>query len=203
MSIAGAANAVGKGECIIVAPEGTRSKTGQLIEFKKGPFHLWEQLKTSILPIVIVGAYDLYPPGQQMAIPGKVYVKLMPPIRAEEAKDREHMIKIVRRRMLEGIKSCPADAARPITWAQRARNILAMGTLCALDWTLYKVVQKAVLSRISPDMSATKMLGIAAGASMSVTLCVYGYAVHIMPHLSRRPRTKSDSEAKSNLKKAN
>lgn len=50
-------------DCVIIAPEGTRSTTGQLLPFKKGPFHLWESLNGPIVPIVINGAFELLPPG--------------------------------------------------------------------------------------------------------------------------------------------
>ena len=39
--------------CLVIAPEGTRSKTGQLNEFKKGAFHMWEQLKVPIVPVIL------------------------------------------------------------------------------------------------------------------------------------------------------
>ena len=50
-------------DTITVAPEGTRSKSGQLLPFKKGPFDLWEQMQVPIVPLVIFGAFDLFPPG--------------------------------------------------------------------------------------------------------------------------------------------
>ena len=49
--------------CIMIAPEGTRSKTGHLLPFKKGPFYIWEDLQSTIIPVVITGAYELCPPG--------------------------------------------------------------------------------------------------------------------------------------------
>jgi 1-acyl-sn-glycerol-3-phosphate acyltransferase len=36
-----AASTMTDDDCVTVAPEGKRSTTGQLLEFKKGPFHLW------------------------------------------------------------------------------------------------------------------------------------------------------------------
>lgn len=60
------------GDTLAIAPEGTRSTTGQLLQFKKGPFHIWEEFQTPIVPIVTFGAFDLYPPGRQMTHAGKV-----------------------------------------------------------------------------------------------------------------------------------
>ena len=41
----------GRGMCLVIAPEGTRSKTGHLSEFKKGAFHMWEQMQAPIVPV--------------------------------------------------------------------------------------------------------------------------------------------------------
>jgi 1-acyl-sn-glycerol-3-phosphate acyltransferase len=51
------------GESIMIAPEGTRSTSGQLFPFKKGPFHMWDHLKCPVIPVVLFGAFELYPPG--------------------------------------------------------------------------------------------------------------------------------------------
>ncbi|CAD7974990.1 unnamed protein product [Amoebophrya sp. A25] len=48
----------------MVAPEGSRSRTGLILpELKKGIFHVQQQRKAMILPIVMIGAYELWPPG--------------------------------------------------------------------------------------------------------------------------------------------
>ncbi len=42
----------------LIAPEGTRSKDGNLGEFKKGAFHLAKNTGASIIPVIINGAYE-------------------------------------------------------------------------------------------------------------------------------------------------
>lgn len=43
------------GEALVISPEGTRSKTGLLLPFKKGPFHIWDDKRIPIIPMVING----------------------------------------------------------------------------------------------------------------------------------------------------
>jgi 1-acyl-sn-glycerol-3-phosphate acyltransferase len=46
-----------------IAPEGTRSKTGDLLPFKKGGFHLALDVGESVLPVTIQGTRFALPRG--------------------------------------------------------------------------------------------------------------------------------------------
>ena len=130
-----------KGDCLCMAPEGTRTKTGQLIAFKKGPFYVWEKLQTDIIPIVVFGGYELYPSGKQMTIPGRVYVRVLSPITSSEAKTREEMSRLLRLRMLEAFLDSPDEAGQSLTWPERRRNILALTIQFTVNFALYKACE--------------------------------------------------------------
>lgn len=90
---------------VAISPEGTRSKLGQLLDFKKGPFHLALDAKVPIVPIVIYGAFELLPPHQPLPGSGNVTLHFSKPIPYSEYKDmdyneltvalRKHMLKII------------------------------------------------------------------------------------------------------------
>ncbi len=71
---------VEKGVSVLVAPEGTRSRTGQLGEFKKGAFRIAMDTGIPIVPIVIRNADVLGPRNATFMRPGKVDVVVLPPI---------------------------------------------------------------------------------------------------------------------------
>lgn len=62
----------------VIAPEGTRSKTGVLGPFKKGPFLLAAKTKAPIVPWVIHGAADLL--GRGRVGRGTLRVEVLPPV---------------------------------------------------------------------------------------------------------------------------
>lgn len=87
------------GTSIWIAPEGTRSKTGELGEFRKGGFHLALQSGARILPITIIGTRAVLPAkGAHITDGCKVRVVIHPPIAPQtygEAR-RDELIAAVR-----------------------------------------------------------------------------------------------------------
>lgn len=89
-----------RGYSACIAPEGRRSATGELLPFKKGPIHLAIGSRLPIVPIVIEGGHLLLPPGHRLALPGRVRVRILPPIptddwseeRLEEALEQLHAV---------------------------------------------------------------------------------------------------------------
>lgn len=68
------------GTSLIILPEGTRSRTGELGEFKKGAFWLAQNLDLPILPVTILSTRNILPPDTLDLFPGRVVMKVHEPI---------------------------------------------------------------------------------------------------------------------------
>jgi 1-acyl-sn-glycerol-3-phosphate acyltransferase len=53
-----------KGVSVAIFPEGTRTRTGELLPFKKGAFRTAQNAGVPVLPIAIRGTYQIAPPGK-------------------------------------------------------------------------------------------------------------------------------------------
>jgi len=93
---------------ISIAPEGTRSKTGHVLDFKKGPFHLASEWKLSFAPVLIHNAYECLCPGSPLCHSGTVRVRFLPIM--ESNSEHETLRKDTRRAMLKALSS--GSAAR-------------------------------------------------------------------------------------------
>jgi putative phosphoserine phosphatase/1-acylglycerol-3-phosphate O-acyltransferase len=72
--------AVKRGLSLVISPEGTRSKTGELLPFKKGPFRIAMAAGVPIVAIVIRNAEDLAPHNSMVMHASTIDVKVLEPI---------------------------------------------------------------------------------------------------------------------------
>ena len=80
-SLAEAKRRMQDGTSVWIAPEGTRSPTGELLPFKKGGFHLAFDVAQPVLPVTIRGTRDALPRGSAGSTKGaRVHVKIHRPL---------------------------------------------------------------------------------------------------------------------------
>jgi len=105
--------------CIAVSPEGTRSKSGRIQDFKKGAFHTAMQLRVPVTPLLVDGAYDLWPSGAIFTVPGSVHVYVLQPLPIGPQDDYNSLASKVRRKFLEANLRTAREAAKALTTAGR------------------------------------------------------------------------------------
>jgi 1-acyl-sn-glycerol-3-phosphate acyltransferase len=79
-SLARAADRVRAGTNVIIFPEGTRSPSGRLTEFKSGGFHLAIQAGVPILPITVSGSRHITPKRSLRIESGRIRIRYGKPI---------------------------------------------------------------------------------------------------------------------------
>lgn len=95
-SIHAAALEIRGGKSVVIFPEGTRSRTGQLLPFKKGGFALAQDAGVPIIPIATVGGFQVLPRGTLRFRPGRYLVLLGEPVDPADHPDRESLMTAVR-----------------------------------------------------------------------------------------------------------
>ena len=73
-----------RGEPVLIFPEGTRSRTGELQDFKAGLGLMAWELKAPIVPAYICGAYRALPAGRFLPRPHRLKVTFGSPISMAE-----------------------------------------------------------------------------------------------------------------------
>ena len=102
-SLSNASRLATDGASFLIAPEGTRSRSGRLLRFKKGGFHMAIESQVPILPITVTGAFELMPPGSLAIRSGTIEIFPHEPIETVglDRKDRQALMAKVRAPMEE------------------------------------------------------------------------------------------------------
>ena len=79
-SLEAASALLSEGYSIIVFPEGTRSQSDQLGEFKSGAFKVAVKSRLPLIPILIDGSYRAMEANHGRIFPAAVSLKILPPI---------------------------------------------------------------------------------------------------------------------------
>lgn len=65
---------------VVIFAEGTRSRTGRLLPFKKGAFVLAAETGIPIIPTIVTGSYDIMRPDTFIVRPATIHVYFEPPV---------------------------------------------------------------------------------------------------------------------------
>ena len=108
-----AVDALNEGRSVVVAPEGTRSRNGNLGKFKKGAFHMARVAGVPIVPIVIHNAVDALPNKSFVVRPAEVKVTVLKPVPTKDwtLRDVSPQSRRVRDMYLETLGETDRDTA--------------------------------------------------------------------------------------------
>lgn len=96
-----AAREIHGGKSVVIFPEGTRTRTGDLLPFKKGGFVMAEEAGVRIVPLATVGGRRMLPPGSLRVQPGRYVVTFGEPVDPRDYPGRDAVMAEVRRRIAD------------------------------------------------------------------------------------------------------
>lgn len=102
-SVAVAREVLAKGIHITIFVEGTRSRDGRLLPFKKGPFFLAMESGAPCVPVSIHGTERMMPKGSIAVRPGTAHIAFHAPLYPRDYATREELSTAVRAAIASGL----------------------------------------------------------------------------------------------------
>jgi len=111
-SSAAAQRELDRGSCLVLFPEGTRSRDGSLLPFKRGPFFLAMDSGAPVVPVSIVGATRMLPKGSLNLKSGTISVTFHAPLHPADYSGKEELMAAVRNAIEAGLRTPEAATSR-------------------------------------------------------------------------------------------
>jgi 1-acyl-sn-glycerol-3-phosphate acyltransferase len=102
-SVAAARRVLESGVHITTFVEGTRSKDGRMLPFKKGPFYLAMQTGAPCIPVSLWGTEGMMAKGSMRIHPGTAHIVFHPPVYPANFTTREELLGAVRAAVASGL----------------------------------------------------------------------------------------------------
>jgi len=98
-----AACKIAAGTSVIIFPEGTRSRDGKLQDFKAGAMVLAIKSGVPLVPVAILGTYEILPKGKLLMKSGRVMVRVGQPIETKNysSRDKHELAKVAQAAVAE------------------------------------------------------------------------------------------------------
>jgi len=110
------------GISVVIFPEGTRSRDGKLLRFKKGGFLLAAQARTPVVPVTINGSGAVLPAGAWRLRAGRIDVTVgeSVPVEGHRPENLKLLSQEVRRRIAQNLQSPAASECDVRPGAERS-----------------------------------------------------------------------------------
>jgi len=102
-SVTSAKHVLDQGIHITTFVEGTRSRDGRMLPFKKGPFYLAMQTGAPCIPVSIYGTENMMAKGSVRIQPATAHVVFHPPVFPKDYATREELLDAVRAAIASGL----------------------------------------------------------------------------------------------------
>ncbi len=102
-SLERAARTIRNGTSVLIFPEGTRSRDGRILPFKKGGFVLSVDAGVPIVPIIIRGTRQIIPKGHFLIRPAPVIMEILDPVETADytRKTKDELLERIRSRLID------------------------------------------------------------------------------------------------------
>ncbi|MDF1578522.1 MAG: lysophospholipid acyltransferase family protein [Desulfurivibrionaceae bacterium] len=88
-SLAEAAERIAAGTSVVIFPEGTRTRDGNLQPFKSGGMYLAIKSGVDVAPVALVGGYDVLPKGRFLPRPGRIMIRVGRPVSSRDFSQKQ------------------------------------------------------------------------------------------------------------------